>query len=223
MQEMQESSPVITGSVTLKRVLDAGAAVVALVLVAPLWAVLAALLWLTQGRPILYRQQRVGRYGASFTMFKFRTMIDGDHARVPDRPVARIAEETRITPLGRVLRRFALDELPQLLNVLHGEMSFIGPRPLPVDDLEHPGWLAYVSDDERARRLDWLARRHCVPPGLTGLWQITATPADDFDNWITRDLAYVEQHSLLLDLRILLATPWAVIRGRKLRRDVKLP
>lgn len=199
-----------------KRAADLVAAGLLLAVTLPLCLPIALLLWITQGRPIFYRQQRVGRGGRPFTLYKFRTMHDGHHHGPVDLPVAKAAAaEHRVTPLGRLLRRTALDELPQLINVLKGEMSLVGPRPLPVDDLEHPGWLEYVDAPERARRLDWLTRRHEVTPGLTGLWQITPNPADDFDNWIASDLAYLDRRSPGCDLGILLRTPGALLRGRR--------
>ncbi|MHB9022826.1 MAG: sugar transferase [Armatimonadota bacterium] len=195
--------------------LDLCGATMLLVVTLPLWFVVACAVLIAQGAPVLYRQQRVGRGGRPFTLLKFRTMRDGPPARLTDRPVARTSEAHRVTPLGRLLRRTALDELPQLLNVLRGEMSLVGPRPLPEDDLEHRGWLMEVGETERARRLEWHERRHQVPPGLTGLWQISSPPAEDFDNWITCDLEYVDSCSLFLDLRILFLTPVAILRGRK--------
>ena len=198
-----------------KRALDVTAAAVLLAATLPLWAVIACLLLVTQGAPVLFRQRRVGLRGRPFILLKFRTMCDGPPPRLPDLPVVKSAADPRVTPIGQALRRLGLDELPQLLNILRGEMSLVGPRPLPVEDLEHPGWLEQVSPEERARRLTWATRRHEVLPGLTGPWQITGNDACDFENWIACDLAYVEQRNALLDLRILLLTPWAVVRGRR--------
>jgi lipopolysaccharide/colanic/teichoic acid biosynthesis glycosyltransferase len=138
----------------------------------------------------------------------------GSVLRLPDRPVAKQPGDPRVTPAGLLLRRLAIDELPQLINVLKGEMSLVGPRPLPVEDLEQPDWLEQVPEDERNRRRHWATRRHDVLPGLTGLWQVTANDPADFENWITCDLAYVDRRSLTLDLWIVLKTPWAVVRGR---------
>lgn len=205
--------------VGVKRALDFMLACLLLAITLPLWGVIACALLLTQGRPIFYRQARAGLDGQPFTLLKFRTMRAGA-ARCPtEAPVRADHADPRVTSLGRLLRRGALDELPQLLNVLRGEMSLVGPRPLPVDDLAHPGWLEDVTPSERARREDWARRRQCVRPGLTGLWQITANPADDFENWIVCDLTYVERVSPGLDLSILLRTPAAVLRGRQVTRE----
>ena len=198
----------------LKRGMDLCGAVLLLLISLPAWLLLLCALLCCQGPPLFYRQLRVGRHGQPFTMLKFRTMVDGVPRRLADRPVSKDPADPRVTPLGGVLRRLALDELPQLINVLRGEMSLVGPRPLPKDDLDHPGWLATVTADERARRLTWLERRHQVRPGLTGRWQITPNAAEDFDNWIICDLAYVEAPSFLRDIGILCRTPWAVLRGR---------
>lgn len=198
-----------------KRATDALLAAGLLALTLPLWGLAALALLLAQGRPVFYRQARLGAGGRPFMLLKFRTMRGGAPPRLPDLPVAKRAGDPRVTPVGRLLRRLAIDELPQLLNVLRGDMALVGPRPLPADDLAQQGWLAGVDAAERARRLDWAARRHTVAPGLTGLWQISPHPEADFDNWITADLTYVERRSPWLDLRILLATPWAVLRGRR--------
>ncbi len=200
--------------VTAKRILDVIGAVLLLAATLPLWGLAALALLVAQGPPLLFRQVRVGRDGRLFTLWKFRTMRDGQPPRLPDRPVAKSPADPRVTPIGHLLRRTAVDELPQLLNVLRGEMSLVGPRPLPVEDLEHPSWLSHVSPEERERRLQWMAVRRQVLPGLTGQWQITPHPADDFDNWIACDAAYVARRSLALDMCILLRTPWAVLRGR---------
>jgi lipopolysaccharide/colanic/teichoic acid biosynthesis glycosyltransferase len=202
----------------LKRIMDMVLGGLLLAVLLPVWGIVAVALLLAQGRPVLYRQARAGREGRPFLLLKFRTMAPGATPPPGDRPVSKDHADPRITPLGRLLRRTALDELPQLWNVLRGEMSLVGPRPLPVADLAHPGWLEGIAPDERARREAWLHRRATVPPGLTGLWQISPEPAEDFENWLTRDLAYLDRRNLLLDLVILLATPWALIRGRRAPR-----
>jgi lipopolysaccharide/colanic/teichoic acid biosynthesis glycosyltransferase len=192
-----------------KRALDLLGAFVLLLATLPLLLAVSLALLLAQGPPLLFRQCRVGRDQLPFTLFKFRTMRLGDPVPLPDRPVGR-DDELRVTALGRLLRRYGLDELPQLINILRGEMSLVGPRPLPVEDLERPSWRAQLTSEEA----EWLQRRHTVTPGLTGLWQISSSSADDVANWIACDLAYVESCSLGADLRIVLATPLAVWRGR---------
>lgn len=198
-----------------KRLLDICIAGAAFIVLAPVLAAAALALLATQGRPIFYRQARVGLGGAPFVLIKFRTMVAGAPPSPDDQPVRKDHADPRITPLGRLLRRASIDELPQLWNVLRGEMSMVGPRPLPLDDLAHPAWLIGIDPDERARREAWAVRRQSVPPGLAGLWQNSPEPETDFDNWIVRDLDYLDRRSLLLDLGILLATPWAIIRGRR--------
>jgi len=198
----------------IKRYLDVLGAACLLVVTLPLWALILIALALLQGRPFFYRQLRVGLHRRPFYLLKFRTMTDGTPRRRLDRPVVKDPDDPRVTPLGGLLRRSSLDELPQLLNILHGEMSLVGPRPLPKDDLDRPEWLTAGTPEECARRQEWLDRRHEVPPGLTGLWQITSNAAEDFENWLTCDLAYVASRSLALDLRILLRTPGAMLRGR---------
>lgn len=198
-----------------KRGMDISVATLLLVATLPLWLCTALALLCVQGPPILFRQSRLGRHRVPFTMLKFRTMFAGPPPHLPDRPVGRHPDDPRITPLGRLLRRLAIDELPQLVNVLRGEMSIVGPRPLPVEDIEQAGWLDAVDETERARRLEWLIRRHAVLPGMTSLWQISRKPEADFENWITCDLAYVASASLRRDLGILVVAPFAVLRGRE--------
>lgn len=198
-----------------KRRLDICAAVLLLTATSPLWIATGLLLLAVQGRPVLFRQLRVGQQGRLFVLLKFRTMTAGAPPRLPDRPVGRIPDDPRITPMGRFLRRFAIDELPQLLNVLRGDMSLVGPRPLPQEDLDEQDWLATVMAEERQRRQHWAARRQAVPPGLTGRWQISRQPEEDFANWMACDLAYLDHLTFREDLRILLATPLAVLRGRR--------
>ncbi|HOF87016.1 MAG TPA: sugar transferase [Armatimonadota bacterium] len=198
-----------------KRIADLLIAGMAVIALAPLLLAVAVALRITQGRPVFFRQPRVGRDGAPFLLLKFRTMMDGAPAPPDARPVRKDHADPRITPLGRLLRRAALDELPQLWNVLRGEMSLVGPRPLPVADLAHPAWLAIADAAERARRADWARARQTVPPGLTGLWQISPEPETDFENWLVRDRDYLRRRSLALDLYILLVTPVAILRGRR--------
>jgi exopolysaccharide biosynthesis polyprenyl glycosylphosphotransferase len=191
----------------LKRVLDVGIASLALAIAGPLMAVLALLIALDSGRPVLYRAERVGRKGRRFQCLKFRTMTqDADAARerlraINERegPCFKIAADPRITRVGRGLRRYSLDELPQLWNVLHGEMSLVGPRPHPPDDFAR-------YELEHFRRLD-------VTPGITGLWQVTARQDPSFETNLALDLEYIESWSLWLDLRILWRTLGVVLRG----------
>ncbi len=168
-----------------------------LVLTAPLWltALGAASLsvWLALGRPILFRQQRPGRHGRIFQLLKFRTMTDARDAQGKLFPDAQ-----RLTPFGRWLRSTSLDELPELVNVLKGEMSLVGPRPLLVQYLPR-----YTPEQ---------ARRHEVPPGLTGWAQVNGRNALSWDEKFRLDVWYVDHRSVWLDLRILALTAWKVLR-----------
>jgi sugar transferase EpsL len=172
---------------------------VVVLLTAPFWVpvvlVLALLVRVKLGSPVLFRQQRPGRGGAIFAMTKFRTMTDARDATGNLRPDAE-----RLTPFGRMLRSSSLDELPELFNVLKGEMSLVGPRPLLVQ------YLPRYSPRQ--------ARRHEVPPGITGLAQVKGRNAISWEEKFEWDVTYVETRSLALDLRILLATV-----GKVLRRD----
>ncbi len=194
----------------VKQVLDYFLAAVLVVVLAPLWAMLALAVKLTSAGPILYRQPRAGLNGRPFTMFKFRSMqSDADQHQAElalhnemRGPVFKVSADPRVTPLGRFLRRFSLDELPQLWNVLRGEMSLVGPRPLPIEEVKR------FADDAHRRRLS-------VKPGLTCLWQISGrNDIADFDDWVRLDLAYIDQWSLWLDLKILIATIPVALLGR---------
>ena len=157
--------------------------------------------------PLIYRSLRVGKYGREFDCYKFRTMVAGSDAlkeslnRLNQRrgPFFKIADDPRVTRFGRFLRKYSLDELPQLWNVLKGDMSLVGPRPLPVEDC------AQYAPGHR-RRLD-------VIPGVTGLWQVMARANPSFEICMMLDLAYIQKWSLLLDCRILLKTIPAVLSG----------
>jgi lipopolysaccharide/colanic/teichoic acid biosynthesis glycosyltransferase len=188
-----------------------------LILLLPVLVGLAlAVRWSSPG-PILFRQQRVGRYGRKFWFYKFRTMIDGndpsEHREYYSalvngtaRPVGgtyKLADDRRVTPLGAILRRYSLDELPQLINVLLGDMSLVGPRPpLPYET-------------ELYKSIDW--RRMSVMPGITGLWQVSGRSTLTFQEMIELDLEYIGNWSLWLDLKILLRTPFAVASAKGAR------
>ncbi len=191
-----------------KRSIDLVFASVMVVLTAPLQLGIAAAIFATSGRPIVFRQTRCGLNGRRFTLLKFRTMVRGADDERPELghlnemggPVFKIRHDPRVTPLGRLLRRFSLDELPQLWNVLKGDMSLVGPRPpLPEE----------VQSYHR-----WQRRRLSMRPGLTCLWQIAGRNEIDFDRWMELDLEYIDHWSPSLDLKILARTIPAVLSGR---------
>ena len=191
----------------LKRTVDAVCAAVALALSAPLLAIIALVIKLDSAGPVLYQAQRVGLKGRRFRCYKFRTMgADSDklkeHLRVLNErqgPFFKMVDDPRITRAGRFLRRYSLDELPQLWNVVRGEMSLVGPRPHPLDDFER-----YDLGD--LQRLD-------VPPGLTGLWQITARRDPSFERGLALDLEYIRSWTLWRDFQILCRTISVVLHG----------
>ena len=191
----------------LKRWMDAAISVSGLIAAAPLLGVIAMLIAIDSGWPIFYRAKRIGRKGRHFDCLKFRTMVMGaDQAREALRaknerqgPCFKIADDPRVTRIGRMLRRYSLDELPQLWNVLCGEMSLVGPRPHPPDDFARYE-LAHF------RRLD-------VLPGITGLWQVKARENPSFETNLALDLEYIERWTLGLDCRILWQTLGVVLRG----------
>ena len=176
-----------------KRLFDVLIAGIALVVLAPLLALLALLVRATMGAPVLFRQDRPGLHGAPFTLYKFRTMLDtrDAHGNLLD-------DDARLTAVGRFLRSTSLDELPELVNILKGDMSLVGPRPLLMEYL-----LRYTPEQ---------MRRHDVVPGLTGWAQVSGRNALDWDEKFARDVWYVDNRSFLLDLRILAATALIVLR-----------
>jgi exopolysaccharide biosynthesis polyprenyl glycosylphosphotransferase len=195
----------LTGSQTIvKRAFDLCVASIGLICVLPIWAVIALLIKTTSKGPVLFRQERVTKGGRSFTVYKFRTMVV-DAARIleargidPTAPFFKLGEtDPRLTSVGRMLRMLSLDELPQLLNVFRGDMSLVGPRPLPSEQV--------------AANLELLSSRHEVPAGVTGWWQINGRSDIDFEEAVRLDLFYIENWSLSLDLYILLKTVGAVL------------
>lgn len=198
-----ESWPIL-----LKRGLDIVLSAILLVMLAPLMLLVAALIKFTSPGPVLFTQNRVGYNKRIFKIYKFRTMTPGAEQRIKDLehlnevsgPVFKIKNDPRITPVGRLLRKTSIDELPQLFNVLKGDMSLVGPRPLPVRDYE-------------GFSQDWQRRRFSVRPGITCLWQINGRSSIAFDKWMQLDLQYIDTWSLWLDLEILVRTIPAVFKG----------
>ena len=172
-------------------------------------ALVALVIKLTSPGPVLFRQQRSGLNGRPFTIYKFRTMVTDAEQRKHELaamnemsgPVFKMTQDPRVTPIGRILRKFSLDEFPQLFNVLRGEMSLVGPRPLPVDEVKQFNDLAH-------------RRRLSVKPGLTCLWQISGrNNVKDFKDWVRLDLEYIDNWSLWLDFKILWWTVPIVLTG----------
>ena len=179
----------------VKRSFDVAVALVGLVVLSPVLVAIALAAWVTQGRPVLWSQLRVGQWDKSFRMWKFRTMTD--HRDASDEL---LPDAERITRLGRWLRRTSLDELPSLWNVVKGDMSFVGPRPLPVR------YLGRYTSAER--------RRHLVRPGVSGWAQVQGRNTVAWDERLALDVWYVDNATLALDLRILLRTMRLVLSGR---------
>jgi exopolysaccharide biosynthesis polyprenyl glycosylphosphotransferase len=193
---------------TIKRLLDVVGAAAAIVALSPVMLAAVAAVKLSSPGPALFTQERFGLNRRRFQMLKFRTMVadaeqlqdDLEERNEANGPVFKIAADPRITRVGRFLRRTSIDELPQLFNVLRGDMAIVGPRPLPVRDVRR---FTRASD----------MRRFSVRPGLTCLWQVSGRSNLSFDEWISLDLRYIDGWSLALDFLILLRTVPAVIRG----------
>jgi exopolysaccharide biosynthesis polyprenyl glycosylphosphotransferase len=203
-----QSGPPDSWQLIMKRVIDILGSVALLVALAPLFALVMLLIRLESQGSIFFAQERIGLNKRRFRMLKFRTMVDGadrlqhmlEDLNEADGPVFKIKKDPRITRVGKFLRRFSIDEFPQLINVLLGDMSLVGPRPLPVRDVE---------------RIDirWQKRRFSIKPGLTCLWQVSGRSEIGFNEWVRLDLDYIDRWSLGLDLLILLKTIPAVFKG----------
>jgi len=202
-------SPVFAGSEwLLKRTFDLTVSFVVLVIGLPLWLLIALAVTLTTPGSVLFRDRRIGLGENEFDMLKFRTMYAdaGEHqafleqANEASGPLFKMRRDPRVTPVGAILRRLSLDEIPQLLNVLRGEMSLVGPRPLPLRDY--------------AQLSGWHRKRYNVLPGITGLWQISGRSNLDFDDLVRLDFYYLENWSLWMDISILVRTMPAVLAGR---------
>jgi exopolysaccharide biosynthesis polyprenyl glycosylphosphotransferase len=192
----------------LKRAFDIVGATLLLIFMSPVLGLIALAIKLTSRGPVIYRSLRPGIGGEPFACFKFRTMYENADQLQEDLeehnehsgPLFKMRDDPRVTRPGRFLRRWSLDELPQLFNVLRGEMSLVGPRPLPQRDYE--------------RLENWHRKRYLVLPGMTGLWQVSGRAELDFDELVRLDFLYLERWSIFLDLSILLKTIPAVIRAR---------
>jgi lipopolysaccharide/colanic/teichoic acid biosynthesis glycosyltransferase len=203
------SAPDVSWTLLLKEIIDRVGAFVALVPLAIPMAIAALVIRITSNGPVIFRQHRAGRFGKPFVMYKFRSMTNDAEMRRAELepfnqmqgPVFKVECDPRVTPFGRWLRRTSFDELPQLVNVLMGDMSLVGPRPLPLYEVE--------KFENTAQR-----RRLSVKPGLTCLWQISGrNEMRDFRDWVRLDLDYIDRWSLGLDLKILLRTIPVVILG----------
>jgi exopolysaccharide biosynthesis polyprenyl glycosylphosphotransferase len=201
--------PVFEGvEFAVKRTFDLSLATIGLVIVSPVLLAITLGVKLSSRGPVIYRSVRPGMAGKPFNCLKFRTMREHAEQNQDDLEALneltgalfKIRDDPRLTKVGRLLRRFSLDELPQLINVLRGEMSLVGPRPLPMRDFE--------------RLEDWHKKRYLVLPGITGLWQVSGRAELDFDDLVRLDFLYLERWSILLDLSILLKTIPAVISRR---------
>jgi exopolysaccharide biosynthesis polyprenyl glycosylphosphotransferase len=207
------SAPPLSWSALLKQIFDIVGASFILILTSVITVPVAILIKLTSPGPIFFRQQRAGLNGKPFTMYKFRSMVTNAEQLKRELadlnemsgPVFKITNDPRVTPIGRFLRKYSIDEFPQLLNVLRGEMSLVGPRPLPVEEVKR------FDDVSHRRRLS-------VRPGLTCLWQVSGrSDLTDFNEWVRLDLQYIDNWSLWLDLKILWRTIPVVFLGKGAR------
>jgi lipopolysaccharide/colanic/teichoic acid biosynthesis glycosyltransferase len=192
----------------VKRLLDVVLAALLLVVLSPLMLLIALLIRLTSGAPVLYEWRVVGQGGRPFIGYKFRTMVVDADARkhelwerneMSGGPVFKLKDDPRVTPIGKILRKYSLDELPQLWSVLKGDMSLVGPRPPLVSE--------YAQFEE------WQKRKLTVKPGMTCLWQVRGKP-NDWREWLRLDFEYIDHWSLWLDLKILFQTAWLVVTGK---------
>lgn len=195
----------------IKRAIDISVSLILLILLSPVLLVTAILIKLTSAGPVLFKQERVGYNKRTFKIFKFRTMVlnaeeklrEIEHLNEVSGPVFKIKNDPRLTPIGKFLRRTSIDELPQFLNVLKGDMSLVGPRPLQMRDYN-----LFTQDCE-----DWQRCRFSVRPGITCLWQVSGRSEMPFEKWMELDLQYVRKWSLRLDFEILMRTIPAVFKG----------
>jgi lipopolysaccharide/colanic/teichoic acid biosynthesis glycosyltransferase len=206
---LSSTSPEVRLYLCAKRIADVVVALAGIIALLPIWLLVAAAVRLTSPGPVIFRQKRTGQYGVPFLIWKFRTMrADAEtvleEVLPPDQPTDRgliqIRDDPRVTRVGRLLRAYSLDETPQLINILLGEMSFVGPRPI-----------SRAVDDPRG------LRRLAARPGLTGVWQVSGRKDTDCDTMLHLDMGYLERRSLSFDLLILLRTVPVVLLGKGAR------
>ncbi len=213
-ERLQEQTPLVIKRASLarralvyRRAFDLFGALLLIVLFLPFWPTVALLIKLTSPGPVVYSQKRVGKHRRRFSMYKFRSMVDDAHNMRPqleglneaEGHFFKIRSDPRITKVGKWLRRYSLDELPQLINILKGEMSLVGPRPMPVE--------------EARDYADWHHQRHMVTPGATGLWQISGRSDLTFNQMMELDFLYIEKCCFWFDLKILFRTIFVVLKG----------
>jgi lipopolysaccharide/colanic/teichoic acid biosynthesis glycosyltransferase len=207
------STPELSWELMAKEIIDKIGSFLLIVVTLPLWIIAAVgIRFASPGAPVLFSQMRAGRYGKPFRMWKFRTMVHNaeelldqikkEHGNQMDGPVFKLDHDPRIFPFGSLLRKLSIDELPQLLNVLSGDISLVGPRPLPLYEVEA------FSEISHRRRLS-------VKPGITCEWQVGGrNKITCFEDWVEMDLRYIDKWSLWLDFQILLKTIPAVLFGK---------
>jgi exopolysaccharide biosynthesis polyprenyl glycosylphosphotransferase len=191
----------------IKRAIDIVGSAVGLILTMPVFIAATIAIKLQDGGPLFFRQQRIGKGGRRFSCYKFRSMCVDAESRRPalqainqvDGPVFKAANDPRITPVGRFLRKYSLDELPQLINVLKGDMSLVGPRPPVPDEVAQYSW--------------WQRRRISVRPGLTCVWQVSGRNTVSFEKWMEMDMFYIDNWSLWMDFKLMMRTMPAVVKG----------
>jgi exopolysaccharide biosynthesis polyprenyl glycosylphosphotransferase len=201
------TGPANYSQLAVKRLIDIAGATLGLALLSPAMLVISAVVKISSPGPVLFKQARVGLHGRHFKMLKFRSMYQDADSRQPhlremngrDGTAFKIKDDPRITRAGRFLRKYHLDELPQLWNVLAGDMSLVGPRPLPIAEADGDAW--------------WQRRRLSMPPGITCLWQLKDDPEIPFQDWMRMDMAYIDAWSVWLDVKILFKTVTTVARG----------
>jgi len=207
------SAPEASWQGVFKQALDLSVAFLLILLLLPVWLLVPIAIRLSSPGPVLFRQRRCGLNGAPFTMLKFRSMVSNAEQLKQELaalnemggPVFKVTNDPRVTKIGRLLRKYSIDEVPQLFNVLRGEMSLVGPRPLPVDEVRR------FDDPAHRRRLS-------VKPGLTCLWQVSGrNKVKDFKDWVRLDLEYIDNWSLWLDVKILWRTIPVVLTGEGAR------
>ena len=190
---------------SIKRTIDFLGALVGLVLVAPILLIVAAAIKMSSKGPLLFTQERVGEGGRLFKMKKFRSMnqnadqLKSELKSEQDGPAFKMKNDPRVTPVGRFIRKHSIDELPQLLNVLKGDLSLVGPRPALMNEVKE--WKPHYF------------KRLAVPQGLTCLWQANSRNNTSFENWMNLDIQYVEHSSIRLDIKLIIKTVGVVIRG----------